>query len=418
MSITCKRSALTKKCFYVSLEINMKNFESEENTQEFQQLESKLIRAQTELNLLYEISNAMRTTLKLEQILYIILTATTAHAGLGFNRAMLFLVNEKEGLIEGKMGIGPDTGEQANDIWKNIDTKRMDLYDLINVFNEQHSIFYSKFNNLVKNLRLPIKEESGLLAITLLEGMPLHINKEKTKTIEDNLLLNVLKLEEFVIVPLKAHDKVIGLILADNVYNKKPITNDDLRILSMFANQAGLAIENSRLYEKTLIQSHKDSLTNLWNHAYFQFLLKNELKNAQVDKNNLSIIMLDIDNFKEHNDKHGHQSGDQILYNVAKIIKDSARRKDHACRYGGEEFAVILPNTKLNEANNIAERIRKNIASNLFDNQITGEIDKITVSLGVATYPEDADSPSKLISICDKKMYKAKTAGKNKVVFN
>jgi len=394
----------------------MKNAESEEKNSQFKELENKLIRAQTELNLLYEISNAMRTTLKLEQILYIILTATTAHAGLGFNRAMLFLVNEKQDLIEGKMGIGPDTGEEANDIWKNIDNKRMDLYDLINVFSEHHSIFYSKFNNLVKNLKLPIKEESGLLAITLLEGMPLHINKEKSKSINDNLLLNVLKLEEFVIVPLKAHDKIIGLILADNIYTKKTITNDDLRILNMFANQAGLAIENSRLYEKTLIQSHKDSLTKLWNHAYFQFLLKNEVKNAQIDKKNLSLIMFDIDNFKEHNDTNGHQSGDQILYQIGKITKQSARRRDHACRYGGEEFAIILPNTKENEAFHIAERIRKNIESNSFNNQLTGKIDRITVSIGLATYPKDANSPSKLITSCDKRMYKAKMNGKNQAI--
>ena len=102
-------------------------------------LKEELNKTKAELNILYEISNAMRTTLKLDEILYIILTSVTAHAGLGFNRAMLFLVNEKERLIEGKMGIGPDTEEEANRIWQHIKHQRMDLVDLVNVFKSSKS---------------------------------------------------------------------------------------------------------------------------------------------------------------------------------------------------------------------------------------------------------------------------------------
>ena len=99
-------------------------------------LKQELDRTRTELGILYEISNAMRTTLKLEEILYIILTGVTAHTGLGFNRALLFLINEKDALIEGKMGIGPETGVEANRIWNQIEQEKMNLDDLINVYKE------------------------------------------------------------------------------------------------------------------------------------------------------------------------------------------------------------------------------------------------------------------------------------------
>ncbi|MDD5409580.1 MAG: hypothetical protein PHC71_05785, partial [Candidatus Omnitrophica bacterium] len=102
--------------------------------EELNRLKIELERTKIELGILYEISNAMRTTLKLDEILYIILTGVTAHTGLGFNRAMLFLVNEKEKIIEGKMGIGPESGEEANAAWTKIEEEKMDLEDLINAF--------------------------------------------------------------------------------------------------------------------------------------------------------------------------------------------------------------------------------------------------------------------------------------------
>src|SRR4030042_388896 len=102
--------------------------------EELTKIEQELERTKTELAILYEISNTMRTTLKLDEILYIILTGVTAHKGLGFNRAILFLVNEKENLIEGKMALGPENGEEANQVWKYVEQEKMDLEDMINAY--------------------------------------------------------------------------------------------------------------------------------------------------------------------------------------------------------------------------------------------------------------------------------------------
>ncbi len=125
---------------------------------ELGKIKSELERARRELVILYEISNAMRTTLKLDEVLYSILTGVTAHTGLGFNRAILFLVNEKEGIIEGKMGIGPESGEEANRAWKQIEQEQMDLEDLINVYKISKHVIESGFNQQIKHLKIPLRE--------------------------------------------------------------------------------------------------------------------------------------------------------------------------------------------------------------------------------------------------------------------
>lgn len=379
------------------------------------QLQEELSKARSELYVLYEISNAMRTSLKLDDVLYIILTGVTAHAGLGFNRAMLFLINEKASLIEGKMGIGPHTGEEANLIWKQIEAEKNTLDDLIENYKASDKMSDSHFNRVVTSLKFPLDERNGgVVALSILENMPINISKEIIPQYASDPLVQKIHMEEFAIVPLKTKDKVIGTIVVDNIFNKKPITKDDIRILTMFANQAGLAIENSQLYEQTVLQAQTDSLTKLWNHGYFQYCLQKEAKEARENNSSLSLILLDMDNFKELNDALGHQAGDQVLKDLAQIIKDYCRKLDYPCRYGGEEFAVILPQANKKEAYLIAERIRQAIEKYHFYNKDLGE-KKISVSLGVATMPENSiTDKTTLLSFADKALYEAKQGGKNR----
>ncbi len=374
----------------------------------------ELERTKSELTILYEISNAMRTTLKLDEILYIILTGVTAHIGLGFNRAVLFLVNEKDNLLEGKTAIGPESGEEANRVWKYIEQEKVDMENLINSYKTSGHVHDSSFNQQIQHIKIPLQEQkNNLLSLCVLEGMPLHLTKETVQNYSHDQIIKFLKPEEMVIVPLKAKDKVNGIILADNFITKKPISKDDLRMLIMLANQAGLAIENSQLYEKTLITAHQDSLTNLWNHGYFQYLLAVELERAKATETPLSLIMIDIDDFKIYNDSLGHQTGDKILKNIADLIKNQSRKMDYVCRYGGEEFAVILPYTDRKETFLIAERLRENIAKHPFSKEEVQPKKCITASIGLASFPEDGDSPSKLIAHSDHALYEAKNKGKN-----
>lgn len=376
----------------------------------------ELERTKAELNILYEVSNAMRTTLKLEEILYIILTGVTAHIGLGFNRAVLFLVNEKDGLVEGKMAIGPESGEEANRMWKQIEQEQMDLDDLINTYKVSKHMQESGFNRQVQSLRFPINDrKESLLNICLLEGMPLHLTEETINNYGHDQILQLLKSEELVAVPLKSKDKVNGIILADNFITKKAITKDDIRLLIMLSNQAGLAIENSQLYEKTVFRTHSDSLTGLYNHGYFQYLLSIEIDKVKAGAEKLTLFMLDIDDFKVYNDTLGHQAGDNILKELASLLKSQSRKMDYVCRYGGEEFAIILPGTEKKEAFAIAERLRENIIKHHFINEEILPNKKLTVSIGLATFPDDDASATShgLISFSDKALYKAKKLGKN-----
>lgn len=378
------------------------------------QIKQELERTKSELTILYEISNAMRTTLKLDEILYIILTGVTAHIGLGFNRALLFLINEKDNIIEGKMAIGPETGEEATRVWQYVEQEKMDMEDLINSYKVSYHIKQSTFNRHVQELKIYLRDQKdNLLSLVVLEGMPLHLTKETIQNYAQDPIIKMLKTDELVIVPLKAKDKVIGIILADNFITKKPIHKDELRMLIMLSNQAGLAIENSQLYEKTVIRAHLDSLTELWNHGYFQYLLGVELERSKATETPMSLILLDIDDFKVYNDNLGHQAGDRILKDMAELLKNRSRKMDYVCRYGGEEFVIILPYTEKKEAFAIAERLREYIFKYQFLHEEILPNKMITASLGLASFPDNGTTTAELLSYADKCLYEAKGKGKN-----
>ena len=383
-------------------------FRSMENQIHQDTLVEQLAKARQELSTLFEISNAMHKTLELEQILFIILTGVTSHTGLGFNRAMLLLLDAQGKNLEGKMGIGPDNGDEARRIWSLIDKQKMDLDDLVNSYSHsKQALNNSLFFNQVASVKVAVVEpEGGILAKAFCDGMPLHIKRENFASFPNDTLFTIFYSDEFVVVPLKAKDKSIGLIVADNLFTRRTITKDDIRVLMTFANQAGMAIENSQLYERAIVKSHKDSLTDLWNHGYFQYTLEDKMKNSKDRWGVLSVILADIDNFKIYNDTWGHQKGDEILAKISRIILDSSRKIDTVCRYGGEEFAIILPDSSKKDTAIIAERIRANVEQTE---------QKISMSLGVASFPEDGVTKDELIRSADGALYEAKRTGKNKV---
>lgn len=368
-------------------------------------LEEKLKRSQAELLILYEIGNAMKTTLKLNEIIFIILTGATAHEGLGFNRAMLFLVNEHDQTIEGKMGIGPDTAKQAEKIWKYIEKEKMSLEDLINTYyNFRKEESRLRLNKKVKGIKIPLNETAGIIAMTALEGMPFQVTTEESRQTVNDQVSQSLGTGYFVTVPIKARDKTIGVILADNIFTQHPINKENTVLLTMLANQAGLAIQNCRLYEQTLHIAHTDSLTHLYNHGYFQHLLGKELEKASRLENILSLIIIDIDNFKLFNDNNGHQAGDKLLTQISETLKRTSRQSDIVARYGGEEFTIVLPETDKEKAVLLAERLRKAVKAN---------IKNITISCGVGSFPEDGKDKAKLIFSADAALYQAKKKGKD-----
>lgn len=190
--------------------------------------------------------------------------------------------------------------------------------------------------------------------------------------------------------------------------------NDDLKLLRILADLTIMSFENIKLYKKTQELSIKDGLTQLYLHRYFQERLEEEIKRAAFYKLNLSLLMCDIDFFKKCNDSSGHIFGDSILEETAKILLSSVRDIDFVARYGGDEFAIILPETSLQEAEKLAENIRQNIENHLFN--AATSVRRINISIGVAAFAPDITTKDQLIARADEALLEAKNTGRNKVV--
>ena len=171
----------------------------------------------------------------------------------------------------------------------------------------------------------------------------------------------------------------------------------------------------SRLHEQLRRLSITDELTALYNYRYFRNYLEQEFARARRYRRSLSLLMLDIDHFKQYNDTNGHQAGDQLLRTLAQLIRSLTRDTDSAARYGGEEFTVVMPETNKNEAYNLAGRICAAVEDYPFENEQLQPGGKVTVSIGVAEYPEDAQNISNLIKKADDSLYMAKEKGRNQV---
>jgi two-component system sensor histidine kinase HydH len=224
---------------------------------------------------LWELNKALLTTVNFERIVLMTLTAITIGDGLGFNRAILLMVNEKKHILEGTMAVGPNSSEDAGRIWSTLSQRKENLSDLITQIQLSPET-NSNLNSIVKGIQIPLEQEECILSRTVLEGRPFNIRfpyseegwlqihceracslgSEVGCYVSEHLSHNP-KVYSFATVPLWGKGKVIGVILVDNLYNQNPITDEDIQFLNMFTNQAGLAIENTLLY-RNLEEVHQE----------------------------------------------------------------------------------------------------------------------------------------------------------------
>jgi len=377
---------------------------------EISKLKQELEKARSQLYVFYELTKAMRTTLRLDEITYIILTGLTANEGLRFNRAVIFFVDQKGKKIDGFMGIGPIDSREATQIWHSIEEEKKNLYDLIDSYNRiRENKEKPKFMELIKSLSFPLNKKGGLIFDTLYKKDVVWVKGSERK-LKNDLLVKSLNLEEFLIFSLWIKGKPTGVVVVDNYITKKPLGDDDIKIFTMFMEQAQGALENSQSFESTLTQAHTDPLTSLWNYGYFQYRLDEEIAKSNTTSLSLSLMMIDIDDFKRFNDTRGHIQGDEALRRISEALKENCRKIDILCRYGGEEFVLILPANSKEETALLGERIRKSIESKRILRS------KFTISIGIASYPEDSSNKKALIEKADQALYKAKKKGKNRVV--
>ncbi len=183
------------------------------------------------------------------------------------------------------------------------------------------------------------------------------------------------------------------------------------------AAQLGRAIDKALLYERTVELSITDELTGVYNRRYFFQRYELEMQRASRYRRPMAVLMLDIDHFKTYNDTHGHLLGDTVLRQVAETMRHNLRKADILARYGGEEFVVLLPETSKEQAKKAGQKIRRKIEKTVFPRESTQPGGRMTVSMGLAAFPEDAVAAEQLLRSADDALYRAKGRGRNCVVW-
>lgn len=213
-------------------------------------------------------------------------------------------------------------------------------------------------------------------------------------------------------VPLQFEGEMLGALSLSQDEPGQTFDEADAKLLNLLAAQAAVALENARLYQELSRLATHDGLTGLYNHRHFHELLQQEVARADRYEHAVSLVLIDLDGFKEYNDQHGHVAGDDALRDLAGILEEISRKSDIVARYGGEEFALILPETSAQEAMQVAERVRSNVEAQTRHSPF---LTPLTASIGVASFPQDAGDASELLVVADKAMYSAKGKGKNRI---
>jgi len=215
-----------------------------------------------------------------------------------------------------------------------------------------------------------------------------------------------------VIVPLVCHEKVVGVLNLSDKLGDNGYSSEDIAMIQLFGELIGASIGNISLFNQIQYQATTDGLTGLVNHKTFYEMLEKELWRARRYNNSISLIMIDIDNLKVINDTYGHRAGDRVITEISAQIKKCIRQIDTGARYGGDEFAVILPNTSLSDAHIAAERML-NMVAKLNIKWKQGFI-RPSVSIGLGEYDSNTN-PEDITSRSDDALYMAKKSGRNKV---
>jgi diguanylate cyclase (GGDEF)-like protein len=259
----------------------------------------------------------------------------------------------------------------------------------------------------------PLTGESELSRVLGLHAHPLIVPDigADPRACDDDLCPGVASgPAQFAPIRLREHDR--GYLAVHRHQGAPPFTSEDLRLLVLLAAWITLALENMRLAESVEKLAITDELTQVYNYRFLKTALRREIKRALRYRQDLSVIMIDVDNLKSYNDRHGHLRGSHLLREMAGLLAAQVRSWDLVAKYGGDEFTIILPQTPMEGALAAAERVRSAIETHAFPLVPAGTI---TISLGVATFPHDAETGSTLIRASDRALYLAKRMGRNRI---
>ena len=270
--------------------------------------------------------------------------------------------------------------------------------------------------NIMQALR--VRQGEGITGQVVASGTALLVSdiEQDPRTHQKNR--QRYKTKSFISIPLILKNEPVGALNISDKSTGEAFNEDDLKIIKIFAAHAVNVMERVELYERSKEMEQvliTDHLTGVLNRRYLYERVTEEITRAERHNHEISLMMIDVDDFKNYNDQNGHLAGDDALRSVAAIFRDTVRTIDFVARYGGEEFTVVLPQTSLQEAVTIGERLRKEVEKFYFPYEEKQPLGKFTISIGLATYPKDGKTIKELIDAADKALYRAKAGGKNRL---
>lgn len=224
------------------------------------------------------------------------------------------------------------------------------------------------------------------------------------------VILDTSPIETAAYVPLIAKNSAVGVMVLEDFRDGESFTEEERELFQSIGAQIAVAIHNAQLYAMAVT----DGLTGLYVRRYFDLRMQEEFDQARRYQRSFSLLLFDIDHFKKFNDTHGHQTGDAVLQQFARLLQANTRKSDICCRYGGEEMAVILPETRLEEALVLANKLCLRIRNRTFQSP-DGKPLSVTTSIGVAEYSDAHGTMEDLVRDADEALYTAKENGRDRV---
>jgi len=304
----------------------------------------------------------------------------------------------------------------VEDIPRLINAKLVSLYvldesnDILHLEKNNHPFLVNNIVSLNQNPPSPMVAAIRSKELMLIDDVETFKRPNISKT--QRAFSRNYKTKSCIVAPLICQERVVGVLNISDKADGGVFNHEDVTVIELFRQLVGASIGNVKLFEKTQRQANTDGLTGMLNHRTFYETLETELRRSQRYGGHISIIMADIDNLKPINDNYGHRAGDLAIKQISKRIGACIRQIDFAARYGGDEFALILPNTALSDAVVVAERMVR-MAS---DSPMVWEQNEIplSISVGVGLYGGDINAGD-VTKATDQAMYAAKQAGKNTV---
>ena len=374
------------------------------------------------------VTKAILRSLHIDQILYVVLSGATSGEGLGFNRGLFLLADDGQRCLRTGMAVGPIHVKEAHRIWEDMVEKALTLEALLPVYDAvKDDPNAHQLSRRLRHLSIPLDELAPLaaqcaspeghgrariepmVAKSLLERRPIHSRTLELacERPEDD---EPVSFRHWWMVPLLTPERIVGMLVVDDAFSDREVSAGMQHLLVALANLSAIAVEKNKLFEEMRALAQVDGLTGLANRRSYEEAIDRLLTQARQTGRTVSLIVIDIDHFKQFNDRHGHLAGDDALRFVAGVFRTAARKTDVIARYGGEEFAILLPDTTHDQAMVVANKL----VCAVREQSTASELGRITVCAGVANSPDGGTDAKRLFEMADAALYRAKNGGRDR----